>query len=135
MVVCAGQDAGDGAVQQAPHDRLPEVVRSLTRLACFQSLFEASDPAQNSQCTVPTAALRLTAALAVGRYPYSHIEPQPRIYPYEPRKPLGECYICCNISDVCTGGTPGTPGPPHASSLSCDDASDLVTLEMIRLRV
>ena len=32
MVVCAGQDAGDGAVQQAPHDRLPQVVRATARL-------------------------------------------------------------------------------------------------------
>ena len=130
MVVCAGQDVGDGAVQQAPHDRLPEMVRLLAcPPACLfrpnPSVSPGAWPAPSISSvwrkrTVlsPRRLCAPDAAPAVGRYPYSHIEPQPRIYPYEPRKPLGECYICCNISDVCTGGTPGTRPPPHASSRS-----------------
>jgi hypothetical protein len=66
--------------------------------------------AENTATTLDTLAVapfnKLRMTVFPKWYPYSHIEPQPRIYPYEPKKAFGECYICCNISNVCTGGTP-----------------------------
>eukprot|EP01051_Picozoa_sp_SAG22_P018469 SAG22_NODE_3116_length_1927_cov_1.811816_3_plen_252_part_00 len=66
--------------------------------------------AENTATTLDTLAVapfnKLRMTVFPKWYPYSHIEPQPRIYPYLPKKPFGECYICCNISNVCTGGTP-----------------------------
>ena len=61
--------------------------------------------AENTATTLDTLAVapfnKLRMTVFPKWYPYSHIEPQPRIYPYEPKKPFGECYICCNISNVC----------------------------------
>jgi hypothetical protein len=90
--------------------------------------------AQNSAQTLQTLAKapfnKLRMTVFPKWYPYSHIEPTPRIYPYMPKAPLGECYICCDIPHVCTSDFNGNDTHCNINSTAANTEWDFTRFDV-----